>query len=353
MRGTFVSLTAILVCLGGAVAARAIPVDYPDYPPTRVAVVAGECGGPRSSPLAYGWPIRPFDAPHPVRGNFGDPRTVYWGSAALASLGGSFTFHNGVDISAAPGTRVYPVLSGRVTRVGYEVVVVRTRHRVFQYWHIHPAVAPGEAVVARETVLGTVFRELDHVHLTEIDGTTAVNPLAPGHLTPYWKHTRPVVASVSVRAEDAVERAGRVHGRVWLVANAFDFPALLPPAPWGERPVAPALVAWSLRGPGPHGHVVVRLHAAVDFRRRLPRERSFWRVYAHGSYQNQPVVGRTLERVPGRYLFDLTPSGLRTERLANGRYRLTVVAADVCGNRSRLVETLAIRNMPQAVSPSV
>ena len=23
---------------------------------------------------AYGWPLKPFDKPHPIRGSFGDPR---------------------------------------------------------------------------------------------------------------------------------------------------------------------------------------------------------------------------------------------------------------------------------------
>ena len=45
---------------------------------------------------AYGWPVRPFNKQHPIRGGFGDPRTVF-------SLGffsnpwegpGSFSFHN-------------------------------------------------------------------------------------------------------------------------------------------------------------------------------------------------------------------------------------------------------------------
>ena len=303
---------------------------------------AGGCGGGRGSALAYQWPVAPFDEPHPVRGNFGDPRTLYWGPAAVASLGGSFTFHNGIDISASPGTPVYPVLSGRVLRTSYEVVVVRTGARRFQYWHVHPLVAVGQHVVAHETVLGRVFRELDHVHLSEIDGTTVVNPLEPGHLTPYRKHTRPVVRGIAVRSADGPQSASDVHGRIWLIADAYDFPALVPPPPWGERPVAPALIAWELRNAA--GVPVVRHRVAVDFRRHLPRAMRFWRVYAAGSYQNRPVVGRTLERLPGRYLFDLVPAGLDVDRFRDGRYRLTVSAADVCGNRGSLTLTITIRN---------
>lgn len=330
-----------------AEAAGASPLRLPAGPIAHGGPpVEGVCGGARRAALGYDWPVAPFDEPHPVRGNFGDPRTLYWGPAAVASLGGSFTFHNGIDISAAPGTPVFPVVSGRVVRTSYEVVVVRTGARSFQYWHIHSKVVAGQAVVAHETVLGRVFRELDHVHLSEIDGTTVVNPLEPGHLTPYRKRTRPVVRAIAIRSVDGSESASNVHGRIWLIADAYDLPALAPPLPWGERPVAPALVEWSLRTAV--GAPVVRLRVAADFRRHLPRATRFWRVYAQGSYQNQPVVGLRLEREPGRYLFDLTPAGLNTNRLRNGRYRLRIIAADVCGNRGSLSETIAIRNPPSS-----
>ena len=29
---------------------------------------------------SYGWPVKPFDRPHPIRGGFGDPRTVFQGT---------------------------------------------------------------------------------------------------------------------------------------------------------------------------------------------------------------------------------------------------------------------------------
>ena len=62
---------------------------------------------------AYGWPVRPFNAQHPVRANFGDPRTRFADPAGVDALvrgEGSFSFHQGVDISAPDGTAVY---SGR------------------------------------------------------------------------------------------------------------------------------------------------------------------------------------------------------------------------------------------------
>jgi murein DD-endopeptidase MepM/ murein hydrolase activator NlpD len=59
---------------------------------------------------SYGWPVKPFDRQHPVRGNFGDPRTVFTAPPTLAGVlrgAGQFTFHEGVDIAAPNGTAVY------------------------------------------------------------------------------------------------------------------------------------------------------------------------------------------------------------------------------------------------------
>src|SRR4051812_44770479 len=87
-------------------------------------VAAGSAGAAKAS---YGWPVKPFDRPHPVRGNFGDPRTVFVGPPTrrtLLAAGGSFQFHFGVDISAPNGAAVYPVESGVVARVTGEEIVV-------------------------------------------------------------------------------------------------------------------------------------------------------------------------------------------------------------------------------------
>src|SRR5262249_10505266 len=64
--------------------------------------------------LDYPWPIRPFHEQHPIRGNFGDPRTISTDAFGIDGLGlpGDYSFHNGVDISALAGTPVYPVVSG-------------------------------------------------------------------------------------------------------------------------------------------------------------------------------------------------------------------------------------------------
>jgi murein DD-endopeptidase MepM/ murein hydrolase activator NlpD len=80
----------------------------------------------------YGWPIAPFREPHPVRGTFGEPRTVYTHPSAFQPQlereqpEGAFAFHDGIDIAAAAGTPVYPVVSGRVSSVRGRRVIVAT-----------------------------------------------------------------------------------------------------------------------------------------------------------------------------------------------------------------------------------
>ena len=69
---------------------------------------------------SYPWPVKPFNQPHPIRGSFGDPRTLFFGPPTDRTLyagNGSFTFHTGVDVSAPDGTAVYPVESGTVRSV--------------------------------------------------------------------------------------------------------------------------------------------------------------------------------------------------------------------------------------------
>jgi hypothetical protein len=308
------------------------------------------CDMPQRGPYVYHWPIEPFDRQHPIRGNFGDPRTVSGAdelgeTAPLAP--GSYTFHNGIDIYAPTGTAVYPVVTGRAA-VGYgdEVVVDVGDGRTFQYFHIRPMIRNGERVIAEHTVIGHVLPGWLHVHLSEIDGTHIQNPVAPGHLEPYRDATVPVVHFVEASEPDGATISTRaLHGLVRLAASASDTPAVPVPGTWFDFPVTPALVTWKLARAG--GRVVVPQRIAADFRHTEPPNRRFWDVYAPGTYQNFPVFGhRYFYRRAGRYLFELTREPLDTRRLANGRYALTISAADVCGNRGTLRVPVRIRNYP-------
>ena len=88
--------------------------------------------------MSYGWPVKPFDEQHPVRGFFCDPRIGAKGSKAL---------HFGVDVSAPDGTPVYAVAGGTVHSEGAQNVgVVTGSGRSHGYWHIVKRVQHGQRV---------------------------------------------------------------------------------------------------------------------------------------------------------------------------------------------------------------
>jgi hypothetical protein len=286
---------------------------------------------------AYGWPIKPFDQPHPVRGNFGDPRTVFHGPPTAYTLyhaAGSFTFHRGVDISAPVGTKVYPVRDGIVIfDSASHVNVASSNGTVFEYWHIGASLRLGTVVHAGRTVLGTIQPSLGHVDLTETQDGHATNPLAPGHLTPYRDTTRPTVTSIRLQSDrfGHVLFPNFVRGSVWLVAAAYDKPSLAVPGNWGGMPVTPALLTWRIQRPS--GTVVVPTRVAVDFRTIRPDNGDFWSYYARGTFQNMAVFANHYSFMqPGKYLFLLSPTKFDTHSLQDGIYDLVVTATDIRGH---------------------
>lgn len=324
------SSAAALVVLAASIASLA-PVGFAVASPTEARSAQDGCFG------AYGWPVEPFDRAHPVRGNFGDPRTRYdapRSDETLAEGTGSLSFHQGLDINAPDGAPVYAVASGRVVRArGRRVTVSCDKAHSFQYWHIYEAVRVGQRVEAGKTVVGFILPKREHVHLTELRGGRAVNPLAPGHLTPYRDSTSPQVLAVSVRADNRslAELTGALSGSVVLVAEAVDTPAQAVQGRWsGGFPVTPARVAWRI---DQDGRTVVPERVAWDVTRTVPRNDCFWEEFARGTYQNWPVFGGDKFRFErGRYLFGLALQPFDTHALADGDYELVVVASDTAGN---------------------
>jgi hypothetical protein len=308
---------------------------------------------PAAAASAYPWPLAPFHQPHPVRGNFGDPRTVFF-HGALNPEGlagdGKFSFHNGVDIAAAGGTPVYPVESGVTTAVTTTTVGVRAAgDRIFTYVHIFPLVLSGQHVVAQKTALGVVMPSAGHVHLTEIRNGRLQNPLAPGHLTPYSDTTQPRITDIALRsATNTSIPPDDVRGPVSVVAAALDTPELPLPGSWAGVPVTPAALQWWVTSFS--GRTVVPRKTPVDFRTTLPGNGSFWRVYARGTFQNHPRFGnRQYEDTPGRYEFRLTPSPFDTRRLPNGVYAVHVRALDTRGNTGGRTLAFTVCNTPGPV----
>ncbi len=276
---------------------------------------------------SYGWPVKPFDQAHPIRGGFGDPRTVFQDARSDDTLlegDGGFSFHQGLDISAPDGSPVYAVASGTVVRArGGRVTVECGNGRTFQYWHVEPAARVGQHAVAGKTLLGFVQPKREHVHLTHLEHGRAVNPLAPKRLAPYRDDTTPDVLGISVRR----------HGElVTFTAEAVDMPSLQVPGRWHGFPVSPAFVAWRIEDTA--GRIVVDTRVARDVRRTVPKNDRFWGTFARGTHQNWPVFdGRKERGMAGRYLFRLTARPFDTGTLRDGRYVVVVTAQDTAGNR--------------------
>ena len=305
------------------------------------------------SAAAYPWPFRPFNQQHPIRGFFGDPRTVYLNGVLAGGFDGPvfFSFHQGIDISAPNGTPVYPVASGTAHYLGAATLNVNVGGDVvFQYFHIVPIVGEGQQVFARKTVLGYVQPPYQHVHLTEINGTHAVNPLQKGHLTPYVDHTRPTIRDVSFRNQTGtLQTPLGLCGRIELVLDAFDTPPVLVPGKFRGLPVAPALVRWTVSRLD--GVAVVPWRTAADFRTGVPGNGHFTDVYAKGTYENAPRFGnQQYTSMPGKYLF-LLAGNYDTTSLANGVYRLIVRVADERGNKATFVERFSVLNARNGVCP--
>jgi hypothetical protein len=306
-----------------------------------------------ASASAYSWPFKPFNRQHPIRGFFGDPRTVYDnGILAGAFEGpGTFSFHQGVDISAPDGTPIYPSEDGVAHYVGAATLNVVTDHDVvFQYFHIVTVVGEGQQVVAGKTILGYVQPPFGHVHISEIDGTHVVNPLQPGHLSPYKDYTKPVIQDIVLRNQTGeVQTPLGLCGRIELDVDAFDTPPMPVPGNFLGLPVVPALVRWTVAKLG--GAAVVPWRTAVDFRETLPPNSRFWDVYAKGTYQNAPRFGREqYASMPGRFLFLLAPS-YDTTVLSNGVYVVTVLVGDGHGHSVVDTQRFSVLNARNGVCP--
>jgi hypothetical protein len=294
---------------------------------------------------AYPWPIKPFHQQHPIRANFGDPRTRFWNTMLTDGLQGPglFQFHNGIDIAAPEGTPVYPVISGTARLIDGAAVLVRSPGHKFQYFHIHPAVHNGQHVVAQRTVLGTVIRAANHVHLTEIRGRRVWNPLARGGIAPYADHTTPQIDGIFARPSRSLVplNATTICGTVSLVAAAHDRPPLPVPGTFAGFPVSPAFLSWTLTLVD--GVVYVPTVPAADFRTTLPVVRNFWNVYARGTYQNAPRFSNQQFSIPGNFLYNLSET-FDTRSYPNGLYEVRVRVSDMRGNWSESAQQFRIEN---------
>jgi murein DD-endopeptidase MepM/ murein hydrolase activator NlpD len=338
--GTIVVLV-LSICAGALIGKTALPSE-----PSAAASAPQAAAG---RPYSYGWPIKPFDRQHPVRGYFADPRSVFHGAPTIRGLMTSScacSYHQGIDISAPDGTAVYAVRSGTVRIVTRDWIEVDSGGGVaFQYWHIGALVSTGDQVTAEQTVLGRILRASHHVHLTQLQDGNPVNPMAAGNIGPYADTTVPRVNRITFRAGNTGPELlpEYLHGRVQIVADAADVPAIPVPGMWGNLPVSPARLTYRIESV-PQRRVVVPTTTALDVTRGLPGP-DMWRTYARGTHMN--MVQMATHRYwyqPGVYLFKLVPRGFDTRRLRDGVYVLTVTAADAAGNQSSATQIINVHN---------
>lgn len=264
---------------------------------------------------AYGWPVKPFHEQHPVRGAFGDPR-----------IGGrSHSFHFGVDVSCPDGTPVYATVTGRAyisPRHHETVSVIADQGTVeFGYWHIEPTIRSGQHVTAYRTVIGKVKGPWGHVHFAERRNGVYVNPLRPGAMGPYADTTVPTVRAVTVGSFATGWRGRTAHGRVDLVAEAYDTTPIPISGPWHDKPLTPVLLQWRLLD---GTRVVTGWRTAVDFSLTYPSNDLWSRTYTSWTRQNKKIWD-------ARYGFYLA-HGFDTRTLRDGTYFVQVKATDIRGN---------------------
>jgi hypothetical protein len=344
-RRTATILLLAAAILGGALAGRtALPAQ------TSTAAATPQSSS-QKRPASYGWPVKPFDRQHPVRGSFADPRSIFRGNPTPRGLMTSrcaCSYHQGIDISAPDGTDVYPVREGIVRIVTPDWVEVDSDGgNAFQYWHIRSAVHVGDHVQARLTVLGQILHGSEHVHLTELQDGKPTNPLAPGHIGPYADSTTPRVNAITFRTRDNGPDLlpEYVHGTVEIVAEAADAPALPVPGKWNGLPVTPSKLTYHVDAV-PNGPTVVPETTAVDVSRRLPATSDMWSTYARGTHMNMVQMGvHRYWYQPGAYLFKLA-AAFDTGHLRDGVYKLTATAWDTAGNHSSTSQVINIHNRP-------
>lgn len=265
--------------------------------------VSSTLGHERPVPATYGWPVKPFERQHPVRGFLNDPRI---GARSRA-------FHFGIDIAAPDGTAVYAVAGGTLY-VGHGSVAVRTApEHVFGYWHIRPVPSlKTYDVVRTHELLGYIAPGWGHVHFAERIGPTYVNPLRPGGLGPYTDPIAPSVTEISLvpQADGSTEILARASDTTWPPV----------PGPWTNEPVTPALLQWRVVAAGePRG----RWQTGVNFGSGMLPQSRFASVYAPQTRQNH-------EGKPGVFRFYVA----RGWKPADGSYRVEVAASDTRGNRT-------------------
>jgi hypothetical protein len=268
------------------------------------SLYAGPCStGCRAPGAMPGWPVKPFHRGHLLRAGLNELRPA--------------NLHIGVDILARDGTPVYAIQPGRAHVIERSGRDARVQVGSFQYWHIRPRVAEGQAIRPYREVLGTVVRGASHVHLSEVRGGSYLNPLRPGGrvLAP-WRDT-----GVPALSRPRLLRRGRV------LIQGFDPQA----SRRARRPVL-ALAGLAYRLFDRLGRRVGPLRWALRGARHQPNSLRR-RIYARGSHLAFATCVMRRHPCRPRWIYRLAGGLAPRLRVRQGRvYTLTAYAWDWAGH---------------------
>ncbi|MDX6387356.1 MAG: Peptidase family [Gaiellaceae bacterium] len=288
--------------------------------------------GCRPAGALTGWPLRPFHRQHPLRSGLNE-----WRPANM---------HIGIDIQALDGTAVYAIQSATASVTGVGTVDIRVIVGNYEYWHVKPAVHPGQHVTAHRTIIGHVIRGAGHLHLSETRGGY-LNPLRPGGrvLSPYHDTDAPVIGH-------PVRSGGQVFVEV------FDPQSLRETMKYRTPVLAPAAVAWRARDG--HGKAVTPLVFSYRGSHHYPTS-SKGLVYGPGTTPPNHVGS-----IAGgwacfwRFVVCVPKWNYRLAGVPSSATSLSVYAWDWAGNvamRTSSVSTsrshTAARSVVSAVAPSI
>ena len=172
---------------------------------------------PAVAQIQFPWPVTPFHESHEITGTFCEFRNT----------GSADHFHNGTDIPKADGSPVYPVKDGVVTSIGAvsssgSNAYVRVEDIAYVHIVPNPSLAVGDSVFALQTVLGTIYPGLGHVHFTNGYIGQEKNSMLPNSgLTPLTDKWAPIIRYIRfyVNGSQTQFTTNRVSGAVDIVVK--------------------------------------------------------------------------------------------------------------------------------------
>ncbi len=283
-------------------AADDLPAFYADGLPCSI--------GCRAIGAVPGWPLRPFHRQHALRAALNERRDG--------------SLHEGLDIQARDGQRVYAVQPGRVRIIAATGPDSRIQVGNFIYWHVVPNVRQGEYVRPYHTVIARLEPHgFGHLHLSEVDAAERyLNPLRPGGriLLPWKDRSAPVIGRPRIDIDGTV-RVKAFDPQSFHLRTTYLTPVL-------------GLAGLAYRVFDQNGHRFAALHWAFRGTHLLPYSLAR-RIYAPDA--RQPGFSCFATKFVCRPNWDYYLAGglaprLNALLLGPGRYRLSIYAWDWAGN---------------------